>query len=1636
MKKQIVTNPRTPKRLLSLALAFALIAAFFPTQTAFAATKSVTTYAELSSAISGAANGDVINIEADIDVTSGATFYSSSSNGRTITVNGNGHTLRQTGSTSMFKFHYGTVTFNDIIFDGNNRRSTSFKYGGSAISGRYAAITVNNCVFMNNYTSGSSTGGGAVSVQNSSGRLTVTNSTFVGNYAEEDGGAIYSGAPGTITNCTFYGNQAEESGGAVRNSSSTSSGTGQTVMINCIAIGNTAKNASEGHDIYRANDGGYNLFGTAVNLTNAKSTTKTEVTNASGWLDTSLKDNGGVNGTLTLALKPTDDSPAINKGTSSGAPALDQRGVPRDAQPDIGAYEYRLAKVEKTIKTGEIWDMSEIDPGVAHMLEGGGTYSQGYESIITVDPVNKALIKGIGTGTVTIEAIESGFKVLDVTVIVESTELTDKVTDVEITDAPENEVGSEIPFTLAYAVESAGDAQADLDWLVTLADGAPLPENVLYAPVRTTAASGTATLMLVNEPVNGDYFDYEIKITAKSTFDFTQSDSIYVTLKKPADTAVIGVSLSADAYDAQSEERVELSYLISSVVGEPADTRIRWTVERPSQNILVNGLTDGEISDSASGKLSVRIRNNTDSQATIKITASSVDNPYRSASVELRITGVSKQVTSYNELYRTLRDAKDGDSISIGADLYAQKVTYLDGVDAVSSASINSATRSLQSALSVAADVTIEGNGHTIDGGGYYAIFYLKSGTLTIRNLTITNSNNTNTSSSEKQGSAICAKNGAGLIILENVTIQNCKTDVGNGAALYIDAGSEAKLKNCTIADNTSKYGGAIYSANGKLSIENSIVLRNRAGTQGDDIYFSPATAVNNFTDLGYNLFYDCVSGSGSGSSATQFPNTAFHATSLQKEQIDTYSNWLAPTLAQNGGHVKTVALLNVPQSPAIDKIPAGRYPKTDERGILRTGLGDIGAYELYVVTGDISMQNGEKILLDNYFKDNANAAVIIDGVSLWTSDDKTVATADVGYGYVTAHGEGATTIHGFNQSGGEVVAIRVFVGDRSIGDISIASDATRLDSGEPASVNYDVTGNPSADKSLIWTAYEYDSQKWDDQLTPLPNGVTAIGTDRTNAASGVKEVSFINRTTSKVVIRLIAEAAVNSAKRAYIDFTVEPESIRSLTVTANAALAASVESGAIVQIEYLLDASPSAENRTLTWNAQGTGELVRLYNMPETTGPNGQYGAVVVNNGAEDAELTVTASFGTLPSQSVTLTVSPVAFDAVSGATITNIEALRAQIPVQSGKTVEVAYAVSNDVSSNYRWEFIQCDTDDHDNEYPLSSDLSVLISFDGQDFIRAAEAVTSSTSGAFRLKVDNVAAVVSTIVIRGYAMLPDPYSPDPDNPNMIRTAETGFHLTVTPSLEQGGVDPPIDPPVDPPTDPGDGSPVDPPTDPGGGSPGSSSGGSGGDVSAEPAIVSVINEVGPALAAAPTPPFTDVSSGAWYYGDVEYVFANGLMNGTAADSFSPNASATRGMIVTILYRLAGSPDVSGPGNTFNDVTGDKYYFDAVNWASANGVVLGYDGGGFGPDDDITREQLAVILARYAGFAGTELPTAREYSVFADADNISGYAKEAVEAFFKAGVINGKGGNTFDPKGNATRAEIAAMLHRLSEVTE
>ena len=185
----------------------------------------------------------------------------------------------------------------------------------------------------------------------------------------------------------------------------------------------------------------------------------------------------------------------------------------------------------------------------------------------------------------------------------------------------------------------------------------------------------------------------------------------------------------------------------------------------------------------------------------------------------------------------------------------------------------------------------------------------------------------------------------------------------------------------------------------------------------------------------------------------------------------------------------------------------------------------------------------------------------------------------------------------------------------------------------------------------------------------------------------------------------------------------------------------------------------------------------------------------------------------------------------------------------------------------------------------------------------------------------------------------------------------------------------------------------------------------------------------------APEPlPFGDVDDGDWFADAVRFVYENGMMNGVSETDFAPHATTSRSMIVTILYRLEGEPVVDYAMD-FTDVAGDAYYAEAVRWAASEGIVGGYGGGLFGSEDAVTREQLAVILYRYAVYKGYDVSIGEDTNILSydDFADLSEYAIPAMQWACGAGIVNGTSASTLTPQGEATRAQVAAVLMRFCE---
>lgn len=178
-----------------------------------------------------------------------------------------------------------------------------------------------------------------------------------------------------------------------------------------------------------------------------------------------------------------------------------------------------------------------------------------------------------------------------------------------------------------------------------------------------------------------------------------------------------------------------------------------------------------------------------------------------------------------------------------------------------------------------------------------------------------------------------------------------------------------------------------------------------------------------------------------------------------------------------------------------------------------------------------------------------------------------------------------------------------------------------------------------------------------------------------------------------------------------------------------------------------------------------------------------------------------------------------------------------------------------------------------------------------------------------------------------------------------------------------------------------------------------------------------------------PSKAFDDLDVNAWYHEDADYVIENGIFKGVGETTFAPSDKLTRAMLVTVLYRMENEP-ATNRSIPFSDVDMGAYYANAISWAKQNGIVNGVTENEFAPNDYITREQIATIMMRYAVYKGMDAITLEENLHFADADEISEYAVSSMNWAVGKGLINGKSESTLAPKDNATRIEVAAILHR------
>ena len=178
--------------------------------------------------------------------------------------------------------------------------------------------------------------------------------------------------------------------------------------------------------------------------------------------------------------------------------------------------------------------------------------------------------------------------------------------------------------------------------------------------------------------------------------------------------------------------------------------------------------------------------------------------------------------------------------------------------------------------------------------------------------------------------------------------------------------------------------------------------------------------------------------------------------------------------------------------------------------------------------------------------------------------------------------------------------------------------------------------------------------------------------------------------------------------------------------------------------------------------------------------------------------------------------------------------------------------------------------------------------------------------------------------------------------------------------------------------------------------------------------------------------PYSDVDPEDWYYAAVLYTYENNIMSGVGGDEFSPNTNLDRAQIAQVLYNMEGTPSV-GDDSGFSDVDSGDWYFDAVTWAAENGIMDGYEGSTFGPVDDVTREQVAVVLYRYAQAKGYDTSAKGDLSAFPDGSKVASWSRDAMSWATGIGLMLGDDSNNLVPQGTATRAQVAIMITRFCQ---
>ena len=928
-------------------------------------------------------------------------------------------------------------------------------------------------------------------------------------------------------------------------------------------------------------------------------------------------------------------------------------------------------------------------------------------------------------------------------------------------------------------------------------------------------------------------------------------------------------------------------------------------------------------------------------------------------------------VANFDELTTAINDGKK--QITLTADITATAVTALPN-----GMTINGAGHTLQAKTTV---VTEQG---VVQKGSAYSIFEITSGSVHVKNLTI------------KGGSSTAVVN-AGSLVMENVTVTQSGSSKAEGGG--IKNTGKVLLKNCSIIRNVASFGAGILNTGSAavLVMDGCSLSENRSLSQGGgavELKLNSTMYVNNSA-----ICNNTSAEIGGGFNVYNATLYLMNSTVTGNATTTTYG-------ARGGGGIGN----NSGKLYAVNSIITDNYYVTSTEGPIKSDIGYGGTNELH----------------------NCLYGTLQDATLSKKSADNKTETADVFAGYVMAgilSGSGTTTTKAYSRpiltrvsatddrlyaplkagsaalSGGtstQFACSDTFTVSMSYGDTTTALGT--LTASENAVTTYlegGVRGNSVIGASGIGTADGEATEYFTVWVNPADGGTVTGGSVHGDSyAKGTMVTVKAVADEGYTFTRWLANGKAVSVEATYKfavteDVTLTPvfttnstPAVTYVTVTLNTsegitgfqyrvndaanwtpyAGAFKAESGSKVEVKALLE-----DNYTFaSWR---DGETKNPYTMENLT---------------EDVTLTPTSTKDSAPVKHCTVTVNGAEGGTVTGGNASYVKGTEVTLTAKASEGYKFV-----------KWLIGEQEVTNNPYMFTVTENVTLTPVFE-EDSTPEVTYVTVTLNASvgiagFQYSVNDADwadyteafEIVSGSKVAVKAILEDNYTfagwGNGETDNLYTAESLTEDLTLTPTTT-------YEPP----------KPVRP---------------------VRPTYTPPVEQKPEEL------PFDDVSKNDWFYDDVEYVYESGLMQGVRTRMFEPNAPITRGMIVTILYRMEGWPAVSG-SCVFQDVAPGSYYESAILWAAAQGIVKGYDDTHFGPDDSITREQLAAILMRYAAYKNQDTDVRASLNGFVDAGSISSYATNAVAWAVSGQLLAGVGGSRIAPAGNATRAQAAAILHR------